>query len=265
MQSNMNFTIGNFRGTGRVNGLPVFVDKFPLTLGGVMGELAEAAPAKFGRLVSVMPDAPNTFLMGIPTGAYPRGILIADPAIMQNDPAMNDMYFEGRPATVMTFGLFQLMDVSEDMSDGMLGMEVWADDTTGEIGFIEVGGTPLGAGFTQLNANVYSKDGPNGTTVWLNWPVVAETASEAMPTVATPVANPPAGAVADNTPVLLYCATPDAVIHYTVDGSTPDNTDPVYDPALGGIVVTDAVSIRSIGYRNGYNASAVLISGYTVV
>lgn len=263
MNSNMTMTIGNFKGTAKTNGVPMFIDKFPITIGGVMGELTDAAPAYFGRLVSVDPDAPNTFLMGTPAGTYPIGVLIADPAIMQNDPGMFDKYFEGRPATAVAFGIFQNSEVDPDLAEAGLGMEVWANRITGQIGYAQVGGTPpSGTAFIKLNASVFSKNGPNGTSIWLNYPATAIASSEAQPTVATPVATPVAGAVADNSTILLSCATPGSSIYYTIDGSTPDNTDTLYTSA--GIVITDAMTLKAIAYNTGYNASAVLSAAYTI-
>jgi len=266
MNSNMSFTIGNFKGTGNVNGLPVFVDKLPLTIGGVMGTINDLYPAYFGCLVSVDPADPNTFLVGCAAGDYPVGILAFDPAIAQNDPGMNNMYFEGRPATAIAFGLAQFNLTSDDFSEGKLGMEVWADRLTGEIGFFEIGATPAPDtdDFIKLNASVFKKEEPNGVTVFFQNPIATPAASEAQPVVATPIASPEAGAVAADAPVTLFCATPGAVIHYTVDGSTPDATDTVFAPAAP-IIIAAGVTIKAIAYFPGYTGSAVLTAIYTVV
>ena len=65
-----------------------------------------------------------------------------DPAIAQNDPAMNDLYFEGRPATAITCGPVQLQGYESGLADGKLGMNVYANILTGEIGFEAIGTTP---------------------------------------------------------------------------------------------------------------------------
>jgi hypothetical protein len=266
MERNMSFKIGsNFKGSGRPDGVPTFIDKLPIVRGGVIGALVDGAPAKMGRLVSVLPADPNTFLMGIPTGAYPVGILISDPAIMQNDPFMNDMYFEGRPATCMTFGMFDINTVDSGLAAGGIGMEVWANITTGQLGFAQVGGTPpSGTTYAKINAGVFYKDSPNGVKVWINWPLVAPTTSEAQPTVTTPTISPAAGAVPVGTAAYLFDATPDALIYYTVDGSTPTNASTLYASTLGGIIIGAGVTIKAIAYRSGYNHSAVLTTVYTI-
>lgn len=79
--------------------------------------------------------------------------------------------------------------------------------------------------------------------------------------VATPVANPAAGAVADNTEVALTCATVGATIRYTLDGSEPTEMSLGY---VNEIVITDAVTIKAKAFKTGMTASAVLTAAYTI-
>jgi len=78
--------------------------------------------------------------------------------------------------------------------------------------------------------------------------------------VATPVADPVAGAIPLTTTVALTCSTTDSLIYYTVDGSTPDNTDTLYTTA---ITYSAPVTIKAIGYKGYQTASSVLSAGYT--
>ena len=78
---------------------------------------------------------------------------------------------------------------------------------------------------------------------------------------ATPTATPDAGAVADNSEVVLACATAGSTIYYTVDGSDPDNTKTLY---TAPVVITDAVTIKAIAYAPNYAASEVLTAAYTI-
>jgi len=87
------------------------------------------------------------------------------------------------------------------------------------------------------------------------------TAAYTIAQVATPVATPGAGEVADNTEVALTCATEGATIYYTTDGSTPDDTDTEYTAA---ITITDPVTIKAIAYKENMVASAVLTAAYTI-
>ncbi len=52
--------------------------------------------------------------------------------------------------------------------------------------------------------------------------------SNAKPATAPPVFTPAAGAYAEAQPVVIADTTPNAVIHYTVDGSTPTEASPIY-------------------------------------
>jgi hypothetical protein len=78
---------------------------------------------------------------------------------------------------------------------------------------------------------------------------------------ATPVAVPAAGAVADNTEVVLTTETPEAAIYYTIDGSTPNATKTLYEAP---IVITDTVTIKAIAIHANYTNSAVLTAAYTI-
>lgn len=86
---------------------------------------------------------------------------------------------------------------------------------------------------------------------------VAYTISKA----ATPVATPAAGAVADDSEVVLTTATTGAAIYYTIDGSTPDASKTLYEAP---IVITDAVTIKAIAIHVNYTNSAVLTAAYTI-
>lgn len=47
-------------------------------------------------------------------------------------------------------------------------------------------------------------------------------------TVAPPVISPASGDYATEVEVSITCATPDAVIHWRSDGTTPTEADPIY-------------------------------------
>lgn len=80
-------------------------------------------------------------------------------------------------------------------------------------------------------------------------------------TVATPTFSPAAGAVNIGTTVTLSCATSGAEIHYTVDGSAPSASSPVYSTP---IEVTAAVTIKAIGIKTGMANSSVATANYTI-
>jgi len=69
-----------------------------------------------------------------------------------------------------------------------------------------------------------------------------------MPIVTTPKITPIAGPYKDTISVALSCATPDANIYYTTDGSTPDATDNLYVPGVP-IVITSTTTIKAKGFK----------------
>ncbi|KWX87276.1 hypothetical protein AMQ83_14060, partial [Paenibacillus riograndensis] len=83
-----------------------------------------------------------------------------------------------------------------------------------------------------------------------------------MAQVEAPTANPAGGAVAPGTTVALSSATSGAAIHYTLDGSVPTSSSPVYS---GPIPVTSAVTIKAIAVKAGMTDSAVMSEAYMIM
>lgn len=83
-------------------------------------------------------------------------------------------------------------------------------------------------------------------------------------TIASPAApptfTPSGGSYGGSQSVALQDATPGAVIHYTVNGSTPTAYSNVYSTPL---VVSSSETIQAIATANGYSASAVSAASYT--
>ncbi len=84
----------------------------------------------------------------------------------------------------------------------------------------------------------------------------------AAPTVAKPVFNPASGIYYDDIDLEIMCGTPGAEIHYTLDGTEPDESSAVY---TGTIVLSeDATTVKAIAYKEGYNASAIAEASYII-
>ena len=85
-------------------------------------------------------------------------------------------------------------------------------------------------------------------------------------TVAAPQADPQAGAVASGTEITLTCATADAQIYYTLDGSDPTTESMQYSdsnkPKIEGTVGTE-ITLKAIAVL-GENQSAVQTLTYTI-
>ena len=249
----------SFKGNAPVTGVPMFVDKLPLTQGGIAGE-----NVKFGRVVSIDPSTNRReFKMGTDSGRIIKGIAMLDPTIMRADPAQQNYYFAGRPMTITTMGVIEIRDYDTSKSAPMEGSTVWCKNSTGELAFNN--GTDIsGSGYTKLNAYVYETLDPNGAKVAFGMPsfTVSQT-RESVTQVATPTASPAAGEVAANTAVTLATTTKGATIHYTLDGTTPNETSPVFK-ADDPIIITAGVTVKAIALAEGYDPSAVLTAAYTV-
>ncbi|MBW6515148.1 MAG: chitobiase/beta-hexosaminidase C-terminal domain-containing protein [Candidatus Cloacimonetes bacterium] len=79
--------------------------------------------------------------------------------------------------------------------------------------------------------------------------------------VAPPAFSPPGGSYFGSIMVSITTVTPDATIHYTMDGTDPTDQSPIFtDP----IEVTDDVTIKARGYATGLNPSIISTANYTI-
>jgi hypothetical protein len=83
-------------------------------------------------------------------------------------------------------------------------------------------------------------------------------------TVATPTADPPAGAVVSGTEVTLTTATPGAEIFYTTNGSDPANGTNYTKKYTGPILIDRVLTIKAIAVKKGMYDSSILEAGYTI-
>jgi hypothetical protein len=80
-------------------------------------------------------------------------------------------------------------------------------------------------------------------------------------TVATPTASPAAGTYPTEQNVTLTTTTPDAVIHYTTDGTTPTTASTVYsDP----ISISETTTVKAIAVKEDMNSSSLLEAAYII-
>jgi endoglucanase len=61
--------------------------------------------------------------------------------------------------------------------------------------------------------------------------------------------------------VTLTDSTPDSVIHYTTNGTTPTASSPVYSAPL---TVSATTTIKALASASGYSASLIVIGTYTI-
>lgn len=93
------------------------------------------------------------------------------------------------------------------------------------------------------------------------------------PTVATLTVYPEPGTYITTESVALFCATPGAEIHYTLDGTDPDPSSPVFDPYkllwVGAVNNGDSglktsYTIRAAAIKSGMKPSDVATFQYTI-
>lgn len=102
----------------------------------------------------------------------------------------------------------------------------------------------------------YEKSGPQYDT-----PHFTYTHGSAPAQVAAPTFSPPGGAYTSAQTVTITTATSGATIRYTVDGSTPTASSPLYS---GPISVPTSRTINAIGIKAGLTNSSVASASYTI-
>ena len=83
----------------------------------------------------------------------------------------------------------------------------------------------------------------------------------ALEQVATPTFSVEAGEYTEAQSVEIACATAEAIIHYTVDGTDPTAESPVYTEA---IAVGQTMTIKAIAMKEGMANSAIASATYTI-
>ncbi|GHU58548.1 hypothetical protein FACS189444_2380 [Spirochaetia bacterium] len=83
-----------------------------------------------------------------------------------------------------------------------------------------------------------------------------------LPPVATPTANPAAGAVISGTAITLSTTTTGATIYYTTDGTTLTTASAQY---ASPIPITAATTIKAIAIKSGMADSSVFSASYTIL
>jgi hypothetical protein len=81
------------------------------------------------------------------------------------------------------------------------------------------------------------------------------------PVVATPTFTPESGTYNEPQTVSIACATEGATIHYTLDGSEPTESSPVYSEPIS---IEETTNIKAIAMKEGYDNSAIAEATYTI-
>jgi len=81
------------------------------------------------------------------------------------------------------------------------------------------------------------------------------------PTTATPVIDPPGGVFADQQLVTITCATPNAAIYYTLDGTVPTTASPQFTQPF---MLTQSATVKARAFYSNYFASEVASAEFTI-
>ena len=95
-----------------------------------------------------------------------------------------------------------------------------------------------------------------------NSDVATLTVTITAPTVATPVFTPGTGTYADSVTFSLACATDNAVIRYTTDGTEPTEVSTLYSAP---ITLTATTTVKAKAFKTDWFASETATAVYTVV
>ena len=90
------------------------------------------------------------------------------------------------------------------------------------------------------------------------------TVTVSMPTATAPTASPNSGEVEAGHEITLSTSTPNGIIYYTTNGSSPSTSSTRYSASNRPRVPADGVTIRAITVRDGYATSSASSFTYTV-
>jgi hypothetical protein len=137
---------------------------------------------------------------------------------------------------------------ASDALSNQISMTLSRENYTGTI--------PAQADGATVYFNIEAYDTTTGTTT-----SQTENYSVAIPVVETPTFNPAAGTYGSAQSVEILCATADASIYYTLDGTDPNDSSTLYTAAL---TVSATTTVKAKAYKTNYTPSAIAEAVYTI-
>ena len=138
---------------------------------------------------------------------------------------------------------------------------VWS--ASSDAAWITIIAGPSGSGTGVVN---YAVDANPMITARTGAVTVADqifTVTQAALTVARPVVAPLGGVFVHSVKVLLSCATPAAIIRYTVDGTEPNRSSPAYKKT--GVTITNSTTLKAKAFKVKMADSEVMTAFFTVL
>ena len=188
--------------------------------------------------------------VGLNNDAAIPAIEIAAPAYPVKKVAVNCKYNKsGLPGVTISvtvggeaFGDSYTFNTKETKTINFTGASAASGDIV--ISFVNNSGTGTGKG-----------------TFYVYYVELTEGASGGTPTCAAPTFSPNGATFyGESQTVELACATSDATIHYTLDGSTPTSSSATYSEALS---LTTTTTIKAIAVKEGANDSEISSATFT--
>jgi hypothetical protein len=112
--------------------------------------------------------------------------------------------------------------------------------------------------FGPYHSNNFNNSGYN---FYLDLFVKTEGGVPPTPTVATPTFSPAAGTYFEAQTVSITCATDGVTIYYTLDGTDPTESSPVYSTP---IIIEETTTVKAIAMKEDYNNSNIAEATYTI-
>ena len=128
-----------------------------------------------------------------------------------------------------------------------------------DVGVIADDGADAAARADESNRNTTPEvDGGDGGEV------DATLADAARERAAMPTFTPPGGTFVAPVSVTLQTTTPGATIHFTIDGSTPTTSSPIYGGPVDPFGVCSTQTVRAIAVAPGFDPSEVAIATFVL-
>lgn len=112
-----------------------------------------------------------------------------------------------------------------------------------------------GEDFIKWSGDVDTTENPITITMTKDMTVIAVFTGKC----ATPKFSPDGGTYDTEQSITITCDTPGAVIHYTTDGSDPDESDPTYSSPVS---ITQNTTLKARAYCSGYDPSNIKSATY---
>ena len=142
----------------------------------------------------------------------------------------------------------------------------WTDITSectlssGSWTWTESGDIVIGGASPLFFAWVYTS-GESSAAAWELDNILVSAEATVTPTVEVPVFNPAAGTYADSVTFNLTCATDDATIYYTTDGTEPTETSTLYSTP---ITLTASTTVKAKAFKTDWTSSATATAAYII-